>query len=87
MKDTLTPIQELMLEVLAARYRLGEERWTFNRRFFAAANALGTMRLVEWKHGIVEKTILVWLTPAGKKLMLSDTYVPPILQKKQKVKK
>lgn len=81
-KATISPIQELMLEVLAARYRLGEEQWTFSRRFLAAANSLCIMRLVEWKESKDKQHIEVRLAPVGKKMMLHPDYVPPILKER-----
>jgi len=75
--DKLPPMQSLMLEVLAARYRFGEQIWTFESRLKRYAQALENLGLVGWKSGIVEKTILVWLTNDGKSSVLSDTYIPP----------
>lgn len=79
--DTLTPTQELVMEVLAARYRLGEYIWTFTSRVKKSVTELESAGLVGWKGGIVEKTIRVWLTEAGKEAFLSATYEPPIFEK------
>lgn len=79
--EELTPTEELLLEVLAARYRCGETAWTFSRRMRPIAVRLESRGLVNWKSGIVENTILVWLTDEGQETVLSDTYVPPVLLK------
>jgi hypothetical protein len=78
MYELLTPTEELMLEVLAGRWRLGEQMWTFSSRMKRCANSLADRGLVGWKGGIVEKTILVWLTDSGRAACLSPDYVPPI---------
>lgn len=78
----LPPTQFLMAEVLAARYRCGEMTWTFPRSHKHIAKALEDRRLVWWKSGIVENTILVGFTDEGKKACLSADYVPPILRSK-----
>lgn len=65
MLDGYRPSEWLMLEVLAARYRLGEKAWTFPARCSALATGLEARGLVGWKNGIVEGSILVHLTPAG----------------------
>jgi len=71
------------MEVLAARYRCGENVWTFSTRCRNIAKALEDRRLVWWKSGIVENTIIVGLTDEGKKAFLSDNYTPPILRTKK----
>lgn len=63
----LPPSQYLMLETLAARYRLGEMFWTFPSNQSDIARGLEIKNLVQWKHGVAEHTIHVWLTEAGKK--------------------
>jgi len=74
MKIDLTPTEELMMDVLAARHRLGETLWTFSSRLTPAAKKLGARGLAHWKSGVVEKTIQVWLTEEGKKAWLSPTF-------------
>lgn len=75
--DSLPPTQALVLEVLAARHRLGEGYWTFSTRDQAAIRALSERGLVDWKHGIVERTCLAWLTTEGRKAALSPGYKGP----------
>lgn len=77
MSDTLTPTEELVMEVLAARYRNGEKLWTFRTRERHALESLAKRGLVETMHGIVEGTIRASLTQAGRSAMLSETYKSP----------
>lgn len=74
-----TPLQEMILEVLAARHRLGEHVWTFERNgpVTMALLYLAKVGLIEFKHGVVEKTYLAWLTDAGRGQQLSDNYQTP----------
>jgi hypothetical protein len=74
----LPPTQELVMEVLAARYRLGEGVWPFSTRCRPAISALATDGLVGFKGGIVEHTVQVWLTEAGLDVVLGDGYVLPL---------
>ena len=74
-----TPTQDLFLELLAARHRLGHGIWTLDSRHRRTAESLEAMGLVGWKHGVVEHTILAWLTDEGKAQQMSPTYVPPLL--------
>ena len=74
----LTPTQDLVMEVLAARYRLGEECWTFPANRRPAVQYLAEKGLVTWKEGIVERTVLVWLTEAGRARYVTEGYTPPI---------
>lgn len=67
MSVDLTPTEELMMDVLAARHRLGDTTWTFSTKASPAAQRLERKGLARWKYGIVEKTILVSLTEEGKK--------------------
>lgn len=73
----LPPAQYLMLETLAARYRLGEPRWTFPRSHTRFARALADKGLAWWESGIVEDTIEVTLTDAGRERALNPEYAPP----------
>lgn len=77
--DNLAPTHYLILEVLAARYRLGEALWTFPSRpaIVVALDKLADLDLVGWKGGVAPKTVRVWLTETGRKAALSETYEPP----------
>lgn len=74
--DRLPPTQYLILEVLAARYRTGEQVWTFPTRFRGALRGLAYTGLVAYKSGVVGRTYLAWLTEAGKTSALSSDYHP-----------
>ena len=65
------------MEVLAARFRIGEALWTFDQRHKQALHALQDLGLVRVIHGVVPKTIRASLTKAGRTLYLHEAYVPP----------
>lgn len=77
--DSLPPTQNLMLELLAARYRLGHTYWAFPKDQRRIAEQLAKLGLVWWRSGPAPKVIEVRFTDAGEKLMLSHAYTPPIL--------
>jgi hypothetical protein len=81
--DELPPTQYLILEVLAARWRLGERLWTFPTSCRPAAAKLAELGLTNWRSGPAAHTIQVWLTEAGRAASLSETYVPPIVKELQ----
>jgi len=80
----LTPTEELILDVLAARFRTGESVWTFGSRTHAAAASLERKGLVALMAGQVERTYRASLTITGQKLCTSDTYSSPIDQAREK---
>jgi hypothetical protein len=82
--DNLTPTEELMGDVLAARFRLGENLWTFNNRLLKTAMSMEDRGLITVMHGIVEKTFRASLTVKGKSVFLFDDYVTPVDTDKQK---
>lgn len=73
----LTPTEYLFMEVLAARARLGEAAWSFPNSVRTAARALESRNLIGWKSGVIENTMLAWMTPLGRTTFLSDEYVVP----------
>lgn len=73
----LTPSEELALEVLAARTRLGESVWTFKTRHQKALDSLASKGLVFTTHGVVEKTVRAGLTEEGRAAVLSANYTAP----------
>jgi hypothetical protein len=64
-RDSLTPTEFLMMEVLAARYRLGNGWWTFPSFCKPAARRLEAKNLITWKPYVIEKTIMANLTDWG----------------------
>jgi hypothetical protein len=77
---SLPPTQALVVEILAARARLGENHWTFSTRHRPALEALAGRGLVHWKAGIVERTCLAWLTEPGRAAALSEAYRTPAVR-------
>jgi hypothetical protein len=78
-EQALTPTEDLFMEVLAGRYRCGENTWTFEARHSRVAEVLSRRGLIWWKSGVIERTILAGLTDAGRAVVLSATYTPPAL--------
>lgn len=61
-EQTLTPTEDLILDVLVARFRLGETIWPFDRRNEAALRRLESRGLINRMGGNVEGTERAWLT-------------------------
>src|SRR5580704_13798904 len=74
---TLTPTQELVLDVLAARARIGENAWTFTTRVRPALEALSSAGLIWWKSAVIEGHYLAGLTDEGRAYALSASYSVP----------
>lgn len=74
----LTPTEELIMEVLGARLRLGEDMWTLGDSTKAAARKLEARDLITMTHGIVEKTYRASLTRKGTDMALSSDYTSPL---------
>jgi hypothetical protein len=64
----------MVLDVLAARWRLGEHAWTFPAKLRPALRALEDRHLVWWKVGVEEGTCLAVLTEKGRALVLLESY-------------
>lgn len=79
-EPTLTPTQDLVLDVLIARHRTRENLWTFSTRHKRALEALEDAGLVNVMSGVVENTVRASLTPAGIKFAAGSTYISPIEQ-------
>lgn len=75
----LSPTEDLVMEVLAARYRLGEYVWTFDSRQAKAINSLALRGLATPIHGIVEHTVRAALTDNGRAEYVTARYRPPVL--------
>jgi hypothetical protein len=63
--DALTPSQELVIEVLTARYRLGETFWTFSTKHSKAIRGLEDAGHVHAHSGGTENTLRVALTSSA----------------------
>jgi DNA-binding PadR family transcriptional regulator len=75
--DRLPPTAYLVLEVLAARHRLGEEIWPFPTSVAEALHRLEEAGLIFRMHGSTPKTVRAGLTEAGKAALLADGYRSP----------
>lgn len=73
----MTPTQELIMEVLTARYRLGERLWTFDSVHQKRMDMLEAEGLVVGMHGIVEGTIRASMTQKAIDHYVTSTYVVP----------
>lgn len=70
--DKLPPTQLLILEICAARTRLGHWRWPFDARLRRQLEALHGRGLIQvWNDKEAE------LTDAGRAAMMTGTYEPP----------
>lgn len=74
--DSLPPTQYLILDVLAARHRTGEQLWTFPSRFTNQFRILSEAGLVDFD-GAGKKTLRAWLTDVGRAAVLLDGYTTP----------
>jgi hypothetical protein len=63
--DGLTPTEYLVLDVMVARWRLGDDSWTFPTRVGPALARLATRGYVNYKSGVVQNTLHVWFTDKG----------------------
>ncbi|AMS02552.1 hypothetical protein BJD55_gp003 [Gordonia phage Yvonnetastic] len=75
----MTPSQELMMDTLWARWRLGEELWTFssNATTRRAAKGLEEQGKIRILSGVVERTFRAMLTYDQVKELESNGYEPP----------
>lgn len=74
----MTPTEDLVMEVLGARARLGESLWTFESRHRKTLEKLESAGYVTVIHGIISGTVRASLTDKGKELVLDDLYVSPL---------
>lgn len=81
--DGLPPTQYLLIEVLAARYRLGETYWTFPTRCLPTARQLEAAGLVTTRPAGTHGNFEAQLTDVGVAQALSPTHVPPIAEAEQ----
>lgn len=66
-KETPSPSEWLVMEVLVARLRLGETNWPFLNCHKQTILKLEKRGWVGWKSHIVEGALMVWLTGDGRK--------------------
>lgn len=75
--EQLTVVEQLIIETLTARWRLGENAWTFSNRVTRQLGRLEARGWIGYKSGIVERTYLVWFTSAGRAAAVDPNYTPP----------
>ena len=75
-QESLPPVQYLIMETLAARYRLGEPYWTFPLRLRAALDALRDKGLIQTRSAPTPD-LQAYLTDAGRARCLLDAYLTP----------
>lgn len=87
--DRLTPMQSLLMEVLAARYRLGETHWTFADRCMPAARRLEEKGLVTTRSSPAPCSFEARLTDAGRVVAMppDSGYVPPFAAPIERVRR
>lgn len=74
--DGLTPMEYLIMDVMVARYRLGDNSWTFPNTFRPALKKLYVRGHLCFKSGVCYGTLHAWLTPEGAKFCkLDEPYV------------
>lgn len=78
--DDFTPTESLILDVLTARWRLGDDLWTFESRLRPQARRLAARGLVELNSGIVEKSIRLSLTDAGLRTLGAEAFALGVSQ-------
>lgn len=76
-QESLPPTEYLIMETLAARYRLGEKGWTFPNAVRERLSSLAERGLVGFKSATIYGYQLAWLTDAGRACCLSDDYETP----------
>ena len=73
----LPPTEYLILEVLAARVRLGERMWTFPAKVKPALDSLQARGLIWTRSAPTPKDYQAYLTDAGKLEAFGEDYSPP----------
>lgn len=74
----LTPTETLILELLIARFRLGERLWTLDSSVRKQVESLASKGYVGELNGMVPQTVRAMLTEEAIAQFLSYDYVPPI---------
>lgn len=74
----LSPTETLILELLIARFRLGELVWTLDSTVKKQVESLAVKGYVGQLNGIVPLTVRARLTDEAIAMFLTYDYVPPI---------
>lgn len=83
--DSLPPVEYLVMDVLAARARLGETYWTFPSRLRPAMRSLASRGLLWWQPGNVPRTVKAFLTEEGRAAVLYEGYTDPVAAERQRL--
>lgn len=78
MAKSMPVTQKLILDLLAARYRLGETLYTLPATAQKAADALEAGGYITTMRGVVEHSIRASLTKAGRDMSMSAEYRSPL---------
>lgn len=81
----LTPTEDLILEVLAARVRCGESCWVFDQRHQATLQALEAKGLLTFDVDPTGTALRAFLTDAGRTESLSEGYTEPVTRLRERV--
>lgn len=76
----LPPTQYLIMEVLAARFRLGEHLWSFTSELRRPLDSLLRAGLIDVLSSPAPGALRARLTDAGRKHVLKPGYVPPVVE-------
>lgn len=76
--DQLPPVQYLILELLAARVRTGEQVWSFPDRLRPQLRKLAEAGLIGWKSSPAPGACHAWFLEPGRTLMLLDDFQTPV---------
>lgn len=86
-EKAFTPTEDLILDVLAARYRTGEIIWNFSTRLTKALNSLQARGLIWQMDGNVPSIVRASLTARGVALLDGSDYQSPIEEELQETRK
>lgn len=70
--DGLTPTEYLVMDIMVARYRLGDDSWTFPTEVGPALERLSQRGYLSYKSGVVYRTLHAWLSEEGAKATKLD---------------
>lgn len=76
--DQLPPVQYLILELLAARIRTGEQVWSFPDRLRPQLRKLAEAGLIGWQSSPAPGACHAWFLDPGRTLMLLDDFQTPV---------
>lgn len=81
----LTPTEDLILEVLAARVRCGESCWVFEQRHRPALRSLETKGLITFGVDPTGTALRAFLTETGRAECLTEGYTEPVTRLREQL--